>query len=82
MRFREYIDKYGIPVAEFARRVKLGYGTCINIYAGKCRNLQVSSAEKIIDYTEGQITLKDLCQDVRESTHIKERLHRQGKLQE
>jgi plasmid maintenance system antidote protein VapI len=58
MKLREYIDKYGINISAFARKIGVSRGTLTRILAGKPLTLEV--ALKIEKGTEGKVTCQEL----------------------
>lgn len=72
MKLKEYIDKYGTPVALLARRCNLCVGTMHKIVRGVEPGLR--SAIAIQEATEGNVTLKDLLRDADQPTPSAKRL--------
>jgi predicted transcriptional regulator len=59
MHLKDYLEKYGIPVASFARKVGVSRAT-IETILDKKRDLRLSVAIKIEEVTDRCVTCRDL----------------------
>lgn len=58
MKLKEYIEEVGIPINEFARRLKISPATIYNIFNDK--DIRLSVAVKIEEATKGKVKCREL----------------------
>lgn len=62
MKLSAYLEQHGTPITVFARRIGVSGATVHNILK-KRKDMWLSVALKIEEYTKGQVTCKDLLQE-------------------
>jgi DNA-binding transcriptional regulator YdaS (Cro superfamily) len=63
MKLKEYLDDYGIKYLAFAEKVKLNPKTLRDIINGA--DMKLSTAIKIEDATKGEVTCRDLANNIK-----------------
>jgi DNA-binding transcriptional regulator YdaS (Cro superfamily) len=59
MYLEDYLDEYGIPVAEFARKAKVCVATIYKVMRGE--NLNLDKALRIEDASKGHVRCRDIA---------------------
>jgi plasmid maintenance system antidote protein VapI len=72
MRFFEFLNKKGISFSLCARQLGLSRHTVEALYYKKRKRLYADIALKIMEYSEGEVTLEDICLDLKDARKPKE----------
>lgn len=65
MQIKEYLFYYPMKRAEFAKKAGIHINTLNNICSGKFRTISTDVCEKIINASDGKVTLRDIMNEIK-----------------
>lgn len=63
MKLREYVNKSGMGFSALAREMDIARSTLEKLYYKTSKDIYLSIAMKIVEYSKGEVTIADLYSD-------------------